>query len=128
MIGQFYSNDPVGYTAVNPVMSFNRYLYVNNNPYKFTDPSGEVLDAVVDIGFILVDIDVLIHDEVANEGANRATNLAALAADTGSAIVPFASGGGLAVRAGRAADVARAHVAPALWPEESIRRPVTTEK
>jgi hypothetical protein len=24
-------------------MSFNRYLYVNNNPYKYTDPDGEFL-------------------------------------------------------------------------------------
>ena len=41
VIGRFYSNDPVGYTAKNPVMSFNRYLYANNNPYKYTDPNGE---------------------------------------------------------------------------------------
>ncbi|WP_158678279.1 RHS repeat-associated core domain-containing protein [Pseudoalteromonas sp. T1lg23B] len=41
VIGRFYSNDPVGYTAKNPVMSFNRYMYVNNNPYKYTDPDGE---------------------------------------------------------------------------------------
>jgi RHS repeat-associated protein len=45
VIGRFYSNDPVGYTASNPVMSFNRYLYVNNNPYKYTDPNGEFLFA-----------------------------------------------------------------------------------
>jgi hypothetical protein len=38
--------DPVGYTAKNPVMSFNRYMYVNNNPYKYTDPDGEWLQAV----------------------------------------------------------------------------------
>ncbi len=44
MIGRFYSNDPVGYTAKNPVMSFNRYIYVNNNPYKYTDPDGEFLN------------------------------------------------------------------------------------
>lgn len=43
VIGRFYSNDPVGYIAENPVMSFNRYLYVNNNPYKYTDPNGELL-------------------------------------------------------------------------------------
>ena len=43
VIGRFYSNDPVGYTAKNPVMSFNRYLYVNNNPYKYTDPNGEFI-------------------------------------------------------------------------------------
>jgi RHS repeat-associated protein len=43
VIGRFYSNDPVGYTAKNPVMSFNRYLYVNNNPFKYTDPDGNFL-------------------------------------------------------------------------------------
>ena len=46
-IGRFYSNDPVGYTDKNPIMSFNRYLYVNNNPYKHTDPNGEFLHIAV---------------------------------------------------------------------------------
>jgi len=40
VIGRYYGNDPVGFTATN-IMSFNRYLYVNNNPYKYTDPDGE---------------------------------------------------------------------------------------
>ncbi|MFT5297693.1 MAG: hypothetical protein ACI9YH_003730 [Colwellia sp.] len=44
VIGRFYSNDPVGYISENPVMSFNRYMYVNNNPYKYTDPDGELLN------------------------------------------------------------------------------------
>ncbi|MEM5551626.1 polymorphic toxin-type HINT domain-containing protein [Pseudoalteromonas neustonica] len=47
MIGRFYSNDPVGWTPKNPVMSFNRYLYVNNNPYKYTDPNGEFLNFAI---------------------------------------------------------------------------------
>ena len=47
VIGRFYSNDPVGWTPKNPVMSFNRYLYVNNNPYKYTDPNGEFLNFAV---------------------------------------------------------------------------------
>jgi len=47
VVGRFYSNDPVGYTAKNPVMSFNRYLYVNNNPYKYNDPNGEFLNFIV---------------------------------------------------------------------------------
>jgi RHS repeat-associated protein len=50
LIGRFYSNDPVGYTARNPVMSFNRYLYVNNNPYKYTDSDGEFLNFVIGAG------------------------------------------------------------------------------
>jgi RHS repeat-associated protein len=40
-IGQFLSVDPV--TAYgDPVGSFNRYWYANNNPYKFTDPDGRI--------------------------------------------------------------------------------------
>jgi RHS repeat-associated protein len=45
--GRFLSNDPIGYVAENPVMSFNRYMYVNNNPYRYTDPDGEFLFALV---------------------------------------------------------------------------------
>ncbi|MFQ3189212.1 MAG: hypothetical protein ACI936_000336 [Paraglaciecola sp.] len=39
VIGRFYSNDPIGY---NNVHNFNRYA--NNNPYKFTDPTGMASD------------------------------------------------------------------------------------
>ena len=44
-IGRFLSVDPVGFTTDN-VMSFNRYLYVNNNPYAYIDPDGEFLKAI----------------------------------------------------------------------------------
>jgi uncharacterized protein RhaS with RHS repeats len=39
VIGRFYSNDPAGFNGNNP-MTFNRYAYANNNPYKYTDPDG----------------------------------------------------------------------------------------
>lgn len=38
LIGRFYADDPIGFTG--SVDTFNRYSYVGNNPYKFTDPSG----------------------------------------------------------------------------------------
>jgi RHS repeat-associated protein len=37
VIGRFYSNDPIGFRDIH---SFNRYQYVANNPYKYTDPTG----------------------------------------------------------------------------------------
>ncbi|ACJ30835.1 Conserved hypothetical protein [Shewanella piezotolerans WP3] len=54
VIGRFYSNDPVGYTSANPVMSFNRYMYVNNNPYKYNDPDGKLLNFAIGaaVGFV----------------------------------------------------------------------------
>ncbi|NQZ07281.1 MAG: RHS repeat-associated core domain-containing protein [Algicola sp.] len=48
LLGRFLSNDPVGYIASNPIMSFNRYLYTNNNPYRYVDPDGRVLLVVGD--------------------------------------------------------------------------------
>jgi RHS repeat-associated protein len=38
-IGRFYSNDPIGFRIDN-LMSFNRYIYANNNPYRYIDPDG----------------------------------------------------------------------------------------
>lgn len=92
--GRFYSNDPVGWTPSNPVMSFNRYLYVNNNPYKYTDPNGEFLDAIVDLGFIAYDL-----YDMATNGVN-ATNSASLGANVAGLFIPGATGLGLAARAG----------------------------
>lgn len=44
VIGRFYSNDPIGavehLSTQNGIYGFNRYAYANNNPYKFTDPTG----------------------------------------------------------------------------------------
>lgn len=45
-IGRFMAPDPVGFVEGNP-MSFNRYMYVNNNPYRYNDPDGEFLNFVL---------------------------------------------------------------------------------
>ena len=42
-LGRFVSVDPAAFMESN-TMSFNRYLYVNNNPYKYVDPDGELLN------------------------------------------------------------------------------------
>jgi RHS repeat-associated protein len=52
-LGRFMGVDPVGFVESNPT-SFNRYAYVNNNPYKYVDPDGEFLNFaakfVLDVG------------------------------------------------------------------------------
>ena len=45
-IGRFLSNDPVGFRSSRPV-SFNRYTYSANNPYRYIDPDGSVPIVVV---------------------------------------------------------------------------------
>lgn len=44
VIGRFYANDPVDavghFGTLNGIHGFNRYVYANNNPYKYVDPTG----------------------------------------------------------------------------------------
>lgn len=50
VVGRFYSNDPVGYNSSNVSMSFNRFLYVNNNPLRYVDPFGMVMSCATENG------------------------------------------------------------------------------
>jgi hypothetical protein len=51
VVGRFYSNDPVDMLGHmqkgNPTMGFSRYAYANNNPYKYTDPDGELVQVLI---------------------------------------------------------------------------------
>lgn len=45
VIGRFYSNDPMralAHLSKGNIHGFGRYTYANNNPYKYTDPTGKV--------------------------------------------------------------------------------------
>ncbi|NQZ11551.1 MAG: RHS repeat-associated core domain-containing protein, partial [Algicola sp.] len=38
LLARFLNNDPIGFRGIH---SFNRYAYATNNPYKYTDPTGQ---------------------------------------------------------------------------------------
>jgi len=90
---RFISEDPAGFAG-----GINAYAYAGNNPVSFTDPHGTwpTPDTILDIGFIAYDIYALARDGRKNLG----TNLAALGLDVACLLVPVATGGGAAYRAG----------------------------
>ncbi len=104
VIGRFYSNDPVGYTAKNPVMSFNRYMYVNNNPYKYTDPDGKLLLQAVGFVIGVVQAGQAVHDSNASFGEK------ALAIAVGGFIGAATGGGATTLIAGTVAKMAGSKV------------------
>jgi RHS repeat-associated protein len=97
--GRYLEADPLGLVDGPSV-----YGYARQSPVRYTDPTGQYVDIIVDAGFIIYD---LIRLGIDGE-CNRAENLAALAADIAGAVIPFATGLGLAARAGsRAGNVAK---------------------
>ena len=92
--------------------NLSTYAFAGQNPVAASDPDGQILDTILDVGFIIYDVGAIVYDEFATGGANRAENIAALGGDLLGAITPFATGGGIAVRGGikvvdKGADVAR---------------------
>ena len=91
--------DPLGFDSGD----YNLYRYVENNPVNFTDPTGLLLDTVLDVGFVIYDIYVLV-DHLIEGCGDIDEDLLALGLDVGGALIPFATGGGLAVRAATKVD------------------------
>jgi RHS repeat-associated protein len=96
-IGRFVSPDEGPFVLENP-QTFNRYAYALSSPLKYKDPDGNVADTILDIGFVAYDLFDIGRSLFRGDGVSG-VQLAALGADVGGAFIPFATGGGLAVRA-----------------------------
>ena len=88
-------SDPVGLEG-----GENSFVYVGDNPLVRVDERGEFWDTVADVGFIAYDLISAGYHYVTGDNEAFKTDMAALAADSAAAMVPFATGAGLGVRAG----------------------------
>jgi len=84
-LGRFLSIDPVE-PDENNLHSLNRYAYANNNPYKFTDPDGQVAETVIDVISLGLSFNAFRQDPGLANGL-------ALAYDGFATAVPFLPGG-----------------------------------
>jgi RHS repeat-associated protein len=64
------------------IQAWDRYAYSNNNPLKYTDPSGHFVETAFDVAMILVDV-----ADIAQNGLNWG-NGAALVLDVASVVIP----------------------------------------
>ncbi len=79
---------------------------------NWVDPTGKILDTLIDLGFIGYDLYRIVTDNILRGCDNLGLNLAALGADVGGALIPGATGLGLAVRTEK---VSRPPVRRAVW-------------
>lgn len=75
-VGRFMGMDAVGFQDDNPI-SYNRYAYANNNPYRYSDPDGNVP--------ILIPVVIFIAKELAGEAFERTTGVPAVFSVKGAA-------------------------------------------
>jgi len=103
--GRFLSVDPV-VTDTKTGSSFNRYVYGNNNPYKFKDPDGRFAETLWDIASLALSV----NEFRSNPSVGNAIGVAV---DAAAAIIPGIPGGVGAVRAATKAADGAADVASA---------------
>ena len=100
-IGRFTTTDPAYALQENLLdpQRWNKYAYARNNPLKYTDPDGRLIDTIADVGFIAWDVFDIGRSAYRGEGISG-TQWLALGGDVLGAAIPFATGIGAAIRAG----------------------------
>ncbi len=101
--GRFSSVDPAQRSFdLKLPQSWNRYSYVRNNPTKFVDPDGEILETAWDLANIGIGIASLIDNLSEGSVGGALLDVGGLVVDTAAAAVPVVPGGaGAAIKAGR---------------------------
>jgi len=106
-MGRFTSVDPVYTRRENLVdpQRWNRYTYVRNNPLRFTDPDGRVIETPWDALNVGLDVVSLASNIASGNIGGAALDAAGLVYDVVATAVPGLPGAaGTAIKAARAAD------------------------
>lgn len=104
MLGRFMAVDPVGFQTSNP-LSFNRYAYGSNNPQKYVDPDGRVIETAWDVASIAMGVASTGANIAAGNYGKAAVDVVGVVVDTAAMLVPGVPGGaGAGIKAFRAAD------------------------
>lgn len=102
-LGRFLTIDPRGFRESSPD-SFNRYAFANNNPYRYTDPDGRVVETAWDFANIGIGAHSLANNIASKNWGAAAVDTVGLGLDALAAAVPFVPGGAsAAIKAERAA-------------------------
>lgn len=105
-IGRFLSVDPVAADTVTG-WNFNRYNYAANNPYKFKDPDGRIIETAWDVFNIGLGVASLASNVSDGNYGAAALDAVGVVVDSAAAAVPVLPGGvGTAIKAARVADKA----------------------
>lgn len=80
----------------------NSYAYTSNNPLKYTDPDGNFLDTILDIGFIGYDLYKITSNAIKGESVK--SELGNLGLDVGGALLPGVTGLGMMARTAKVVD------------------------
>ena len=91
-----------GVTVLQNPQAQNSYSYAGNNPINEKDPTGRLIDTLVDLGFIAYDV-YRVGDAYFNGGDVQA-ELGYLGLDVAGAATPFATGFGAVARTARVAN------------------------
>jgi RHS repeat-associated protein len=106
-LGIFESVDPVTADTVTG-WNFCRYCYAANNPYKFKDPDGRIIETGWDLANVAMGLVSLGNNLAVGNYAGSAVDVGGLIVDVAATLVPVVPGGaGAAIKAARLAENVR---------------------
>lgn len=106
-VGRFTTVDPAYELEDNLLdpQRWNRYAYVRNNPLRYSDPDGRIIETLWDAANVIMGARSLVANVATGNWAGAAVDTVGIIADAAATLAPGAPGGaGTAIRAARGAE------------------------